>query len=188
MSRSAGCSCRPRRSPPRRGEAGAAQKGLLAWRGRAQRAQGAVPDDLRQSEAVAAQEIEMLKSQRGQPSDVGGYLLSCGADFVQRASRVDGIPEDADVGDEPQDEALEAARRLTQAMVTQRGWVDDAEIEAFLAAGYTRRHVLDIVLGVGMRTLSNYSNHIGHPAGPGLAGPGMDPRVGPFAGVSVQTR
>ncbi|MCT9933324.1 carboxymuconolactone decarboxylase family protein [Planotetraspora sp. A-T 1434] len=60
------------------------------------------------------------------------------------------------------DAELEAVRRLTQAMVAQRGSVDDAEIEAFLAAGHTRRHVLDIVLGVGMKTLSNYTNHITH--------------------------
>jgi hypothetical protein len=30
------------------------------------------------------------------------------------------------------------------------------------AAGYTRRQVLDVVLGVGMKTLSNYTNHIAH--------------------------
>ncbi|GGT97798.1 carboxymuconolactone decarboxylase family protein [Actinomadura citrea] len=60
------------------------------------------------------------------------------------------------------DPALEAVRRLTGAMVTQRGWVDDADVEAFLAAGHTRRHVLDVVLGVGMKTLSNYTNHIAH--------------------------
>lgn len=60
------------------------------------------------------------------------------------------------------DDALEAVRRLTQAMVAQRGWVDDAQLEAFLAAGYTRRRVLDVVLGVGMKTLSNYTNHLAH--------------------------
>jgi AhpD family alkylhydroperoxidase len=60
------------------------------------------------------------------------------------------------------DPKLEAARRLTQTMVTGRGWVDDADVEAFLAAGYTRRHIMDIVLGVGMKTLSNYTNHIAH--------------------------
>jgi AhpD family alkylhydroperoxidase len=63
----------------------------------------------------------------------------------------------------PLDDAkLEAVRRLTRLMVTQRGWVDETEIDAFLAAGHTRRHVLDIVLGVGMKTLSNYTNHIAH--------------------------
>jgi AhpD family alkylhydroperoxidase len=60
------------------------------------------------------------------------------------------------------DARLEAARRLTQTMVTKQGWVDDAEIDAFLDAGYTRRNVLDTVLGVGMKTLSNYTNHIAH--------------------------
>ncbi|GAA4105597.1 carboxymuconolactone decarboxylase family protein [Actinomadura miaoliensis] len=58
--------------------------------------------------------------------------------------------------------ALEAVRRFTQAMVTRQGWVEEEEVEAFLAAGYTRRHVMDIVLGVGMKTLSNYTNHIAH--------------------------
>ncbi|GAA0672148.1 carboxymuconolactone decarboxylase family protein [Kitasatospora atroaurantiaca] len=60
------------------------------------------------------------------------------------------------------DTALEAARRLTRSMVTNRGWVSDEEVDAFLAAGYTERHVLDIVLGVGMKTLSNYTNHVAH--------------------------
>jgi alkylhydroperoxidase family enzyme len=40
-----------------------------------------------------------------------------------------------------QDVALEAVRRLSRTMVARRGWVDEAEVEAFLAAGYTRRHV-----------------------------------------------
>ncbi|RSN11814.1 hypothetical protein DMB42_14790 [Nonomuraea sp. WAC 01424] len=35
------------------------------------------------------------------------------------------------------DQALEAVRRLTHAMVVRRGWVDEAEIEAFLAARRT---------------------------------------------------
>lgn len=60
------------------------------------------------------------------------------------------------------DTGLEAARRLTQTLVSQQGWVDDAEVEGFLNAGYTRRNVLDVILGVGMKTLSNYTNHIAH--------------------------
>lgn len=57
---------------------------------------------------------------------------------------------------------LEAARRLTRSIVINRGWVHEDEIDVFLAAGYTRRNVLDIILGVGMKTLSNYTNHIAH--------------------------
>ncbi|MCP9976901.1 hypothetical protein [Actinomadura madurae] len=47
-------------------------------------------------------------------------------------------------------------------MVSGRGWVEEAEVQAFLDAGYTRRHVMDVILGVGMKTLSNYTNHIAH--------------------------
>jgi AhpD family alkylhydroperoxidase len=76
------------------------------------------------------------------------------------------------------DARLDAARRLTQAIVAQRGWADYEEISAFLGAGYTRRNVLDVILGVGMKTLSNYTNHIAHtpldPAWQARNGPGHD--------------
>ena len=55
---------------------------------------------------------------------------------------------------------LEPVRRLTKTIVAQRGWADGPAIADFLAAGYTHRHVQDIILGVGMKTLSNYTNHI----------------------------
>jgi uncharacterized peroxidase-related enzyme len=60
------------------------------------------------------------------------------------------------------DPALEAVRAFTNAVVENRGWVDEQAVEAFRAAGHTRRNVLDVILGVGMKTLSNYTNHIAH--------------------------
>jgi AhpD family alkylhydroperoxidase len=58
------------------------------------------------------------------------------------------------------DPALEAVHAFTHAVVTQRGWVSDEQVDSFLAAGHTRRQALDVVLGVGMKTLSNYTNHL----------------------------
>jgi uncharacterized peroxidase-related enzyme len=58
------------------------------------------------------------------------------------------------------DVPLEALRVFTQRVVAQRGWVSEAELQDFLDAGYTHAQVLDVVLGVGMKTLSNYANHI----------------------------
>lgn len=60
------------------------------------------------------------------------------------------------------DSALEPVRRITESMVANQGWLTDSEVDDFLAAGHTQRHLLDIVLGVGMKTLSNYTNHIAH--------------------------
>ncbi|GAA1721406.1 carboxymuconolactone decarboxylase family protein [Nonomuraea bangladeshensis] len=88
------------------------------------------------------------------------YCVAAHSTLALRARVPAEVVEPLRAGRPLADEALEAVRRLTQAVVTQRGWVAEAEIEAFLAAGHTRRHVLDIVLGVGMKTLSNYTNHI----------------------------
>ena len=58
------------------------------------------------------------------------------------------------------DPKLEALRTFTLAVVRERGHVDPAAVQDFLDAGYTNRAVLDVILGVGIKTLSNYTNHL----------------------------
>lgn len=58
------------------------------------------------------------------------------------------------------DPKLEALRRFTTAMVATRGRPSEDEVKAFLAAGYTEVQVLEVVLGIGFKTLSNYTTHI----------------------------
>lgn len=58
------------------------------------------------------------------------------------------------------DARLEALRAFTVAVVRERGWVSDAEVTRILDAGWTRANVLEVVLGVGLKTISNYVNHI----------------------------
>jgi alkylhydroperoxidase family enzyme len=38
--------------------------------------------------------------------------------------------------------------------------VTEAAVQAFLDAGFSRGNVLDVVMGVTMKTLSNYANHV----------------------------
>lgn len=57
------------------------------------------------------------------------------------------------------DPKLEALRRLTEALVANRGHAA-AEVEAFLAAGYSAAQVLEVLVGIAMKTLSNYTNHL----------------------------
>jgi uncharacterized peroxidase-related enzyme len=61
------------------------------------------------------------------------------------------------------DPKLEALRIFTRSVVVQRGFVDEEALEAFLAAGYQQRHVLEVILGVGFKTLSNFTNHVAEP-------------------------
>lgn len=55
---------------------------------------------------------------------------------------------------------LEALRAFTLALVRGRGRVSDAETEAFAAAGYGQRAVLEILLGLSQKVISNYANHL----------------------------
>ncbi len=58
------------------------------------------------------------------------------------------------------DPRLEALRAFVRTVVEKRGFAAEEDVEAFLAAGYTKRHILEVILGVGFKTLSNFTNHI----------------------------
>jgi alkylhydroperoxidase family enzyme len=55
---------------------------------------------------------------------------------------------------------LEALRTLTLAVVRKRGEVSSDEVQSFLDAGYTQRQVLEVILVLSQKTMSNYINHI----------------------------
>jgi alkylhydroperoxidase family enzyme len=55
---------------------------------------------------------------------------------------------------------LEALRTFTVQMVRARGNVSQAEMKAFFDAGYGHRAVLDVILGLAQKTMSNYVNHV----------------------------
>jgi AhpD family alkylhydroperoxidase len=55
---------------------------------------------------------------------------------------------------------LEALRTFTVQMFRNRGNVNDAQMQAFFDAGYGHRAVLDVILGMAQKTMSNYVNHV----------------------------
>lgn len=58
------------------------------------------------------------------------------------------------------DEKLEALREFTTTVVEHRGQLSEEDTGNFLAAGYGKAQILEVVLGVAMKTISNYTNHI----------------------------
>lgn len=57
------------------------------------------------------------------------------------------------------DGKLAALHSFTKTMVENRGVVPAGAIDAFLGAGYTKAHVLEVALAVALKTISNYINH-----------------------------
>ena len=60
------------------------------------------------------------------------------------------------------DSKLAALAAFTRAVVEGRGQLADDQLQVFLDAGYTQTQVLEVILGVGVKTMSNYTNHVVH--------------------------
>lgn len=58
------------------------------------------------------------------------------------------------------DARLQALRHLTERLVEARGRVDEAEIADFVEAGFRPEQVLEVLVGITLKTLSNYTNHL----------------------------
>lgn len=61
-----------------------------------------------------------------------------------------------------EEEPLEALRAFTTEVVRERGWPSEQATHRLVAAGYTEAQILEVLLGVGLKTLSNYVNHFAH--------------------------
>jgi uncharacterized peroxidase-related enzyme len=58
------------------------------------------------------------------------------------------------------DRRLGALRDFVVALVAERGRVGDRALDEFLAAGYTRAQAFEVVMGVALKTFTNYCNHL----------------------------
>lgn len=65
-------------------------------------------------------------------------------------------------GTEIPDARLRALSEFTRTMVTNRGRPSQDDVATFLRAGYTNEQVLQVILAIGIKTLSNYTNHVCH--------------------------
>lgn len=54
------------------------------------------------------------------------------------------------------DAKLDALAKLTLALVANRGHADDAAKDAFFAAGWTQENLVDVIMTVGDKIISNY--------------------------------
>jgi uncharacterized peroxidase-related enzyme len=91
------------------------------------------------------------------------YCVAAPSTLAKRFAKVDPALVGAARRREPlADAKLDALVAFTRKVVEQRGLLADAEVAAFLAAGYTKAQVIEVLLGVGMKTFNNYVDHIAH--------------------------
>ncbi|WP_299256906.1 carboxymuconolactone decarboxylase family protein [uncultured Aquimarina sp.] len=55
---------------------------------------------------------------------------------------------------------LQALQDMTLKIVRNHGYVTEEDLQAFYDAGYGQQQVLEIILGLSQKIISNYTNHI----------------------------
>src|SRR5262249_1721442 len=83
-------------------------------------------------------------------STIAKAFLSVPAEIVSAIRNGTPIPE----------RKTSALAQLTREIVRERGFVKDETIEAFLSAGYRKEQVMELLLGVALKSISNYLDHI----------------------------
>ena len=91
-----------------------------------------------------------------------GYCMAAHSFIARNMVKADAAIIAALRGGQPlPDVKLNALANFVRAVVRERGWVADSnELKEFFAAGYTQQHALEVILGVAMKTISNYTNHL----------------------------
>lgn len=107
----------------------------------------------------AEQEVIFLTLSRENGCDYCMAAHSFMADLAKVPLAVtEAVREDREVPDE----RLQALSRFAEVMVRKSGHPSDEDVAAFLAAGYTEKHILEVILAAGIKTLTNYANHVFH--------------------------
>lgn len=88
------------------------------------------------------------------------YCVAAHTGGSKGAGVSDGFIEAVRGGRPISDDRLQALRVFTETVMEKRGWLDDSDVQAFLDAGYTRQNILEVILAIAMKTISNYTNHI----------------------------
>ncbi|PCJ16662.1 MAG: carboxymuconolactone decarboxylase [Candidatus Cloacimonadota bacterium] len=63
-------------------------------------------------------------------------------------------------GKKLEDNKLESLRNFTKEVVETRGWPNDKVKQSFLENGYNEANALEVIIGVSMKTFTNYVNHL----------------------------
>ncbi|MEX2180887.1 MAG: hypothetical protein WD771_02515 [Gemmatimonadaceae bacterium] len=106
----------------------------------------------------AEQEVAFLSISR---ENGCGYCVAAHSFLADARSGVPRAVTEAIREDRPvPDVCLGAVDRLVRSLVRTRGRPDPADLRAFVEAGFRETQVLDLVLAVAIKTMSNYTNHL----------------------------
>jgi uncharacterized peroxidase-related enzyme len=106
--------------------------------------------------AVERQLVEIAVSTENQCA----YCVAAHSTIAGALRAAPAIVEAVRTGAPVSDPKIEALVTFTRAVARNKGFVPDVAVAAFLAAGYTKAQLLEVVGHVGLKTLANYVNSL----------------------------
>lgn len=88
------------------------------------------------------------------------YCMAAHSTIAKGAGMKEATLEALRAGKALPDARQNALAEFTRNVVEQRGWVSAPDVKTFLAAGFTKANVLEVILGASFKTISNFANHI----------------------------
>jgi alkylhydroperoxidase family enzyme len=64
----------------------------------------------------------------------------------------------------PKDKKFAALSALAKRMIEKRGHLNDDDVDRFLAAGFGKDHLLEVIAAVAASTITNYTGNISKPS------------------------
>lgn len=89
-----------------------------------------------------------------------GYCMSAHSGIARMVKVPEPVVRALREGEPLPDARLETLASFTRKVVRQRGHMSAADVDAFLSGGFDRRQLLEVLVAVTMKTLSNYTNHL----------------------------
>ena len=89
-----------------------------------------------------------------------GYCKSAHTTIAKMQNVDDAVLKAIANGDKLPDDKLDTLFNFTRTMVEKRGHPSNDDLQKFFDAGFSEAQVQDVITGIGMKTLSNYNNHI----------------------------
>ena len=106
----------------------------------------------------AQQEVVLLTISRANRCHYCVAAHSFLADHVSKvpAAVTDAIRDGSEIGDDK----LRALSSFTLHLQQTQGRPDSEQFQQFFAAGFSEQHLLDMLLAISVKTISNYANHL----------------------------
>jgi uncharacterized peroxidase-related enzyme len=88
------------------------------------------------------------------------WCVAAHSTFAQKAHIAPDILESLRAGQSPTDPRLKALSEFARKMTITRGQISEADLQGFLAVGYSKAQALEVIVGVAVSVLANYANHL----------------------------